>query len=122
MLIIPKKCDSRMINWASRAFFTELLEAGVTIKQFSGGLLHTKSILIDEQLSLVGTVNLDIRSLWLNFEITVAIDSAEFAKRLKEIHDVYLQQTTLLTLSEWAKRPLHQHILERLFYFFSPFL
>ena len=122
VLIIPKKCDSRMINWASKAFFTELLEAGVTIKQFSGGLLHTKSILIDEQLSLVGTVNLDIRSLWLNFEITVAIDSAEFAKCIKEIHDVYLQQTTTLALSEWAKRPLRQHILERLFYFFSPFL
>ncbi|MDQ9650416.1 phospholipase D-like domain-containing protein, partial [Serratia marcescens] len=49
---------------------TMMLEAGVRIYQFEGGLLHTKSVLVDGQLSLVGTVNLDMRSLWLNFEIT----------------------------------------------------
>ncbi len=59
-----------LVGWASRAFFTELLAAGVKIYQFEGGLLHTKSVLVDGELSLVGTVNLDMRSLWLNFEIT----------------------------------------------------
>lgn len=59
-----------LVGWASRAFFTELLAAGVKVYQFEGGLLHTKSVLVDGELSLVGTVNLDMRSLWLNFEIT----------------------------------------------------
>ncbi len=122
ILIIPKKCDSKMTNWASRAFYTELLEAGVTIEQFDGGLLHTKSILIDDQLSLVGTVNLDIRSLWLNFEVTVAIDSQAFAQRLHTIHNGYLKQSEPICPELWRNRPFRQHILERLFYFFSPFL
>jgi hypothetical protein len=49
--------DSLLVGWASRAFFTELLAAGVKIYQFEGGLLHTKSVLVDGELSLVGTVN-----------------------------------------------------------------
>jgi cardiolipin synthase len=51
----------------------------VKIYQFEGGLLHTKSVLVDGELSLVGTVNLDMRSLWLNFEITLVIDDAGLA-------------------------------------------
>lgn len=69
-IILPRKNDSLLVGWASRAFFTELLAAGVKIYQFEGGLLHTKSVLVDGELSLVGTVNPDMRSLWLNFEIT----------------------------------------------------
>lgn len=122
ILILPKKGDSKMTNGASRSFYRELLEAGVTIQQFDGGLLHTKSVLIDDQLSLVGTVNLDIRSLWLNFEVTVAIDSQKFAQKLRIIHDEYLKNATPITLAQWTSRPFRQHILERLCYFFSPFL
>lgn len=71
-----------LVGWASRAFFTELLAAGVKIYQFEGGLLHTKSVLVDGELSLVGTVNLDMRSLWLNFEITLAIDDKGLVQTL----------------------------------------
>ncbi|WP_434777376.1 cardiolipin synthase [Neisseria sp. Ec49-e6-T10] len=121
-LIVPKKGDSKLTNWASHAFYADLLDAGVKIYEFEGGLLHTKSILIDKQLSLVGTVNLDKRSLWLNFEVTVAIDSAHFGKKLSKIQHFYLAQSTLLSPEKWASRSLFQRVLERLFYFFSPFL
>lgn len=50
-IIVPRDNDSMMVRWASRAFFSELLEAGVKIYQFEGGLLHTKSVLVDGQLS-----------------------------------------------------------------------
>ncbi|KES12901.1 hypothetical protein GASC598B02_000510, partial [Gilliamella apicola SCGC AB-598-B02] len=62
IIIVPKKNDSLMVKWASRAFFSELLEGGVKLYQYNDNLLHTKSVLIDNQLSLVGTVNLDMRS------------------------------------------------------------
>lgn len=55
------------------------------IYQFEGGLLHTKSVLVDGELSLVGTVNLDMRSLWLNFEITLVIDDAGFGSDLAAV-------------------------------------
>ncbi|MCG2875935.1 cardiolipin synthase, partial [Obesumbacterium proteus] len=121
-IIVPKKNDSMMVGWASRSFFTELLEAGVKIYQFEGGLLHTKSVLVDGQLSLVGTVNLDMRSLWLNFEITLVIDDDGFGADLACVQDDYIARSTLLDHAEWLKRPLWQRVVERLFYFFSPLL
>uniref|UniRef100_A0A1B0C148 PLD phosphodiesterase domain-containing protein n=1 Tax=Glossina palpalis gambiensis TaxID=67801 RepID=A0A1B0C148_9MUSC len=65
-IIIPKLNDSILVRWASRAFFSELLHSGVIIYQFETGLLHTKSILVDNQLSLVGTANLDMRIHYYN--------------------------------------------------------
>ncbi len=70
-IIIPAKNDSLMVEWASRAFFSDLLEAGVKIYRFGGGLLHTKSVMIDDDYCLIGTVNMDMRSFWLNFELTL---------------------------------------------------
>ncbi|MDN6088431.1 MAG: cardiolipin synthase, partial [Enterobacterales bacterium] len=121
-IIVPKKNDSMMVGWASRSFFTELMEAGVKIYQFEGGLLHTKSVLVDGQLSLVGTVNLDMRSLWLNFEITLVIDDDGFGADLACVQDDYIARSTLLDHADWLKRPLWQRVVERLFYFFSPLL
>ncbi len=121
-LILPKKNDSLLVGWASRAFFAELLAAGVKIYQFEGGLLHTKSVLVDGELSLVGTVNLDMRSLWLNFEITLVIDDAGFGNDLAAVQDDYISRSDLLNVREWEKRPFWHRITERMFYFFSPLL
>ncbi len=121
-IIVPRKNDSVLVGWASRAFFSELLEAGVKIYQFEGGLLHTKSVLVDGQLSLVGTVNLDMRSLWLNFEITLVIDDAGFGNDLAAVQDDYISRSRLIDARLWVKRPLWQRIVERVFYFFSPLL
>ncbi|MBO8134995.1 MULTISPECIES: cardiolipin synthase [Dickeya] len=121
-VIVPYKNDSVMVGWACKAFFTELLAAGVKIYQFEGGLLHTKSVLVDGQLSLVGTVNLDMRSLWLNFEITLVIDDDGFGSDLACVQEDYMSRSRLLNTKEWLKRPYWQRIVERLFYFFSPLL
>ncbi|WP_392564489.1 cardiolipin synthase [Orbus wheelerorum] len=121
-IIIPEKNDSMMVKWASRAFFSDLLESGVELYQFKNNLLHTKSVLIDKQLSLVGTVNLDMRSLWLNFELTAVIDDTEFANALNDLLQSYLKNSDLIDFSVWQKRPFWQHIIERLFYFFAPLL
>ncbi len=121
-VIVPQDNDSIMVQWASQAFFSELLEAGVKIYQFKDGLLHSKSVLVDGQLSLIGTVNLDMRSLWLNFEITIAIDDAGFGSDLAQVQEDYIARSRLLDHTQWSKRPLWHHIIERIFYFFSPLL
>lgn len=122
ILIVPQKNDSLLVSWASRAFFTELLTAGVKIYQFTGGLLHSKSVLVDGQLSLLGTVNLDKRSLWLNFEITLVVDNSGFGAELAAVQDDYIRRSYLIDIQQWNKRPLWQKVTERLFYFFSPLL
>lgn len=121
-IILPHKNDSVLVGWASRAFFNELFAAGVKIYQFQGGLLHTKSVLVDGQLSLVGTVNLDMRSLWLNFEITLVIDDDGFGSDLACVQEDYIARSRLMDETKWQQRPYWQRIVERLFYFFSPFL
>lgn len=121
-LIIPHKNDSMMVQWASRAFYSELLSAGVKIYEFYGGLLHTKSVVIDDQFCLVGTVNMDMRSLWLNFEVTLAVDDEEFTKQMSWLQDSYIKQSHTVVLEEWEKRSLFSRFLERVFYLFNPLL
>ncbi|MCC4831753.1 cardiolipin synthase [Shewanella sp. 10N.7] len=121
-IIIPRKNDSTMVKWASSSFFTELLAAGVTIHQFNGGLLHTKSVLIDEEHCLIGTVNMDMRSLWLNFELTLAVDDVKFAARLGQLVQAYMDDSDILTDEEWQQRPMYKRFIEQVFYLFSPLL
>lgn len=121
-LIIPHKNDSLMVQWASRAFYAELLEAGIIIHEFYGGLLHTKSVVIDKEFCLIGTVNLDMRSLWLNFEITLAVDDQKFTNSLNSLHKSYIEQSHPVNKAKWLQRGLRYRFLERLFYLFNPLL
>ncbi len=86
------------------------------------GWVKDGCVLVDGELSLVGTVNLDMRSLWLNFEITLAIDDKGFGADLAAVQDDYISRSRLLDARLWLKRPLWQRVAERLFYFFSPLL
>lgn len=103
-------------------FFSELLQAGVNIHRFKGGLLHTKSVVIDGNHCLIGTVNLDMRSLWLNFEVTLAVDNLIFTQALERIQQSYLADSIIVSPKLWEKRPLANRITERFFYLFSPLL
>ena len=121
-LVLPAKNDSRMVNYACNAFFDELLRAGVEIHLYGAGLLHTKCVLVDHQFALVGTVNLDKRSLWLNFEMTLLIDDGQAMGELLQLADGYLSDARPVSWLEWRKRPLRQRVLENLFYLLSPLL
>lgn len=121
-VILPAKNDSFMVDYASRAFFQELLVAGVKIYKFHGGLLHSKSIVIDEKIALLGTVNLDRRSFWLNFEMTMFVDNHFFAEELLQLQMRYLLSSNPIILEDWQKRSYPQRLLESVMYLFSPLL
>ncbi|BEU01399.1 cardiolipin synthase A [Agarivorans sp. OAG1] len=121
-LILPARNDSFLVRYASHSFYQQLLNAGVNIYKFNGGLLHTKSLLIDQQVALVGTVNLDMRSLWLNFEVTSIIDDKSYAEDLDRIMQHYLQQSTRINTLAWRKRPIYRRLLENIIHIFSPLL
>ncbi|MCE0492642.1 cardiolipin synthase [Vibrio salinus] len=121
-IVIPHRNDSLMVKWASRSFYGDLLDAGINIYEFYGGLLHTKSVVIDDKFCLIGTVNIDMRSLWLNFEVTLAVDDSDFTKQLYEIQNQYIQQSHKVIYSEWQNRPLYNKVLERIYYLFNPLL
>jgi cardiolipin synthase len=96
--------DSKLVHHASRAYQADLLQAGVQVMLYEQGLLHTKSITIDEDLALFGSLNLDPRSLRLNFEITLAVYDRQFSKSLTELQNKYLGRSRRLTLDECRRR------------------
>jgi cardiolipin synthase len=107
-LIVPARNDSILVRYASLAHFDELLEAGVRIALYRGGLLHTKSLSIDGEVSVFGSVNLDPRSLWLNFELSLFVYERAFTGRLRVLQESYLRQSELLDVARWNRRPLRR--------------
>ena len=121
-IVLPERVDSELVRLASQAFKGDLLEAGVRICMFRGGLLHTKSITVDGQFSLFGSLNLDPRSLWLNFEITLAVYEAEFTAVLRQLQEAYIRESDLLTLEAWAARGIGQRFADNAARLLGPLL
>lgn len=122
ILIVPAKVDSRLVRYASHAFQGDLLRAGVRIARFNGGLLHTKSVTIDGEMSLFGSLNLDPRSLRLNFEISLGIYDRAFTSELRDLQQSYLNKSELIDLQRWSTRPTSQRVAENCARLLGPLL
>jgi cardiolipin synthase len=88
----------------------------------SGGLLHTKSITIDSSISMFGTVNLDMRSLWLNYEVSLFVYDEEFTRQLRALQETYIESSEKIDPEEWSKRPFNIQLLENTLHLVSPLL
>jgi cardiolipin synthase len=121
-LIVPKLNDSTLVAWSSRSFYADLMNAGVNIAEFHGGLLHTKSLLIDKRVAIFGSVNFDQRSLRLNFEISLIVYNDEFCAKLENLIDSYLAQSDMVNPESWARRPRWRVLLENAAHLASPLL
>lgn len=122
ILVIPAKVDSKLVRFASGAFKGDMLRAGVRIVLFDNGLLHTKSITVDGSHSLFGSVNLDPRSMRLNFEILLALYDPEFTKRLRELQQHYIDQSHMMDLARYQRRPRLRRMAENFARLLSPLL
>jgi cardiolipin synthase len=121
-LIVPRLNDSTLVAWSSRSFYSALLGAGVEIAEFKGGLLHTKSLLIDERTAIFGSVNFDQRSLRLNFEISLIVYDQAFCTQLKQLTASYLKRSQIINRIGWERRPRWRRLLENTAHLASPLL
>ena len=121
-LIVPKLNDSTLVAWSSRSLYADLMNAGVNIAEFHGGLLHTKSLLIDKRVAIFGSVNFDQRSLRLNFEISLIVYNDDFCAKLEILLDSYLAQSDMVNAVSWSKRPRWRVLLENAAHLASPLL
>ena len=121
-VILPEKNDSVLVHYASQAHYQELAESGVKIMLFYGGLLHSKTITVDNEFSLLGSVNLDMRSFWLNFEATLFIYDQQFTEQLRQVQTKYQQQSTILDHKKLAKRPAIRRFKENVALLIGPLL
>lgn len=121
-LMVPEKSDNRISQYASNSYFGDLLKSGVKVYLYSGGFLHSKAIVCDDYVSSVGSVNLDFRSFYHNFEISAFVYDKTVAHQLKEKFLDDMKNSRLLIEREYRKRPLKQKCLESLARLFSPLL
>jgi len=111
-LIVPARNDSRLVRYAGVASFEDLMATGVRIALFQEGLLHTKSMVVDGTVSLFGSVNLDMRSFWLNFENSLFVYGSEFASRISDLQQEYLTHCVFVDPDDWRGRPAHHRFAE----------
>ncbi|WNR47065.1 cardiolipin synthase [Paenibacillus roseipurpureus] len=121
-IMIPEKADHLFVHWASLYYVGELLRAGVKCYLYDFGFLHAKTIIVDGQVASVGTANLDIRSLRLNFETNALIFHEETAKKLENTFWADMEGCMELTLEEYEKRSLRVRFLESISKLVSPIL
>ena len=121
-LIVPARNDSLLVRYASVAYFDDLMSAGVKIALFKAGLLHTKSLTIDDSICIFGSVNLDMRSLWLNFEISLFVYDPVVTGHVKDLQETYLTQSYLLDPNIWRQRSSWHRFAENALRLVSPLL
>ena len=83
-LLVPKMSDSRLVTYCVRSFYPELLAAGVKIYEYGPRMLHTKALLVDDHIAILGSANFDHRSFRLNFESSVLFDDPGVAAMLEQ--------------------------------------
>jgi cardiolipin synthase len=121
-LLVPGISDHQWMVVAGRGFYQSLLEAGVEIYEYRRGPLHSKTVTIDGEWSLVGTANFDSRSLYLNFEVGVALVGARAALALEEQFADDLEHATRIDPAAFARRSRITRVAEQLLKLFSPIL
>jgi cardiolipin synthase len=121
-IIVPKRPDKRIVFYASRSYFPELLEAGVQVFEYEQGFMHSKFLIIDDDLASIGTSNLDMRSFHLNFEVNAFLYQSDSIKSLVEDFLNDLEHSTSIKYEEFKKRPLSQRMIESLSRLLSPLL
>ena len=119
-LLVPKMSDSRLVTFAARSYFDEMSRAGVKIWEYSGRMLHSKTIVVDHHYSLIGTANFDARSFRLNFEVCVAAYGPKLAEMLARQFETDIQSAELVPQTRALSFP--RKMFEATARLFSPLL
>lgn len=121
-LMIPVKSDSSLSDASTSTYLGRAMEAGVRIYRYNKGFLHSKAIVIDDYISIVGSCNLDERSFGQNFEANAFIYENKTAIQLKTLFLEDIKGCEELSLEGWRKRKKFQKFKESLARLFSPIL
>jgi cardiolipin synthase len=121
-LMLPERADSRIIQWASSSYISDMLSAGVKVYSYRKGFLHSKVMVSDDMLSSVGSTNLDFRSFEHNFEVNAFMYDGATAQRMKEIFIADQRDSTQIFLKNWEKRSWRQKTLESVVRLLAPLL
>lgn len=121
-IMLPEKSDTKLVHIASRSFLEDIMRVGGEIYFFRIGFLHSKLLIVDDELTITGSANMDVRSFEHNFEIDAFIYDASVNTNARKIFFQDVANSMKLDLQVWEKRKLHHKFLESLMRLFSPLL
>ncbi len=114
-LFVSEEGDQAIVYHAQRSYYEVLLRAGVKIWMYRKPyILHSKSMTIDDELAVIGSSNMDMRSFGLNMEISLFVRGEEFVDELRSVEEMYRGVSRELTLEEWMQQPLRSTVLDNL--------
>ena len=99
-IVFPARNDSWEVSAASRGYYLELLEAGVKIHEYVGGLLHTKSLTLDGDVTLIGSANMDRRSFDLNYENNILLYDRALTAEMRARQETYLGSSNPVKIAD----------------------
>jgi len=121
-LMVPTRSDSRLSDYCTWSYLGHILEAGVRVYRYKKGFLHSKAIVIDDYVSVVGSANLDERSFNQNFEANAFIFDEATALHLKQLFERDVENSEEITLDIWNNRKRTQKLKESFARLFSPLM
>jgi cardiolipin synthase len=114
-LFVSEIGDQALVYHAQRSYYEALLEAGVVIWLYKKPtILHSKHMSIDDEVAVIGSSNMDMRSFSLNLEITMMVRGKTFVKQMREVEASYRKDSRQLTMDEWRKQPFLATVLDGL--------
>ena len=108
-----KHIDSETVRLASKAHWGELLLAGVEIHEYQPTMMHNKLLIVDGEMTSVGSTNFDVRSFRLNDEASLNVYDPAFAARMTDVFEADLKPTVRYTYQMWKRRPLKEKLVEK---------
>lgn len=122
-LMVPRKSDAKLVEWASTSYLREALEAGITICLYEDGFNHSKLLVCDDMLCTCGSTNVDFRSFENNFESNIFFYDRDMALRFKQIFITDLEHCTLIeSVADLPHRNFGQRLWESVVRLLSPLL
>ncbi|MDF2442502.1 MAG: cardiolipin synthase [Subtercola sp.] len=114
-LFVSEIGDQALVYHAQRSYYEALLRAGVQIWMYKAPyILHAKHFTIDDEVAVMGSSNMDIRSFQLNMEVSMMVRGPAFVQQMRAIEDGYRASSRELTLAEWERQPLRSTVLDNL--------
>ena len=114
-LFVSEIGDQALVYHAQRSYYEVLLRAGVRIWMYKAPyILHAKHFTIDDDVAVIGSSNMDIRSFQLNMEVSLMVRGRPFVEQMREVEEGYRRQSRELTLDEWMRQPLRSTVLDNL--------
>ncbi|RMG98226.1 MAG: hypothetical protein D6705_06395 [Deltaproteobacteria bacterium] len=122
LLPSPRTSDQPWVGFAARSYYDDLLAAGCRIFEFGEGMLHAKCMVIDDDVTLVGSANMDVRSFYVNYEITALVYGSDTSRRIAELFEGYVARSKEISLEGRATQPWSRRIAENVARTLSPLL